>query len=70
METYSAYISHHSISRAPVSNYTCKTLAAAKRKATAEFGEGFADHEIVIEDANGNILATKKIGNNVWNNRL
>lgn len=63
--TYTATISHHSISRAR--EITIRgSLAAAKRAATKEFGGGFLDHRIIIRDAKGCTVAMRVIGERRW----
>jgi hypothetical protein len=43
------------------------TLTKAKQCATAEFGDGFAGHEIIILDnANGEVIARRRIGSRGW----
>lgn len=64
-KTYTISLSHHSISRSREVTYT-GTLAGAKRKATTEFGDGFADHSIVIADADGYTVAKRKMTDRNW----
>ena len=66
MTRYTATIQHHSISRAR-NESVGDTLAAAKRNATAEFGDGYIGHTIIVRDTSlpeypGNIVATRVIG--------
>jgi hypothetical protein len=66
MTTYTATIRHHSISHAHTILID-GTLTKAKQRATAEFGDGFADHEIIILDnANGEVIARRRIGSRGW----
>ena len=64
-KTYTIGLSHHSIGRSREVTYT-GTLAGAKRAATREFGDGFADHSIVIADAEGYPVAKRKISDRKW----
>lgn len=70
MSRYTATISHHSISRAPVVDVG-NDLTAAKRAATREFGGGFNDHVIVIRDTTlpeyDNVVASRRLGSRKWN---
>lgn len=65
MTTYTATITHHSISSARVIEID-GTLTQVKRAATREFGDGFVDHVIVIRDEYGETVATRRIGNSRW----
>ena len=65
MTKYTATIAHHSISRAPVIEVE-GDLTKAKREATKEFGGGFLDHTIVIRDARGDTVASRRIGEKRW----
>ena len=62
--TYVATITHHSLAAAP-----CITihgnLAAAKQAAADRFGDGFADHVIVIY-RRGDLIASRRIGDRNW----
>lgn len=72
MTRYTATIRHHSISRARVEDVG-DTLAAAKRNASAEFGGGFLEHEIVIRDTTlaepDQIVATRRMADRGWTTR-
>lgn len=66
MTTYTATIRHHAVAQAAEIRVT-GTLAQAKRAATARFGGGFNDHEIVIMDeAADEIVARRRIGDRRW----
>jgi len=70
MTTYYATIRHHSISSARV--IEGKSLASVKRRAVAEFGDGYHGHEIIVRErigGNGNdpIVALRTIGQHRWN---
>lgn len=68
MTKYTATIAHHSIARARVLEIE-GTLAQAKRAASREFGDGFADHRIVIRQADGrwdDIVATRRLSDRRW----
>lgn len=65
MSKFTATISHHSISRAPVIEID-GTLTQAKRTATKEFNGGFNDHVIIIRDEFGETVATRRLGDKVW----
>ncbi len=64
-QTYTATIAHHSISRARVIT-SYGSLTAAKRAATREFGEEYRDYNIVIRDAYGDVVATRRVGEARW----
>lgn len=64
---YTIGLSHHSISRSREVSYV-GSLTGAKRKATAEFGDGFADHNVVIWDAAGHVVSSRKISDRNWTN--
>jgi hypothetical protein len=73
MPFFTATISHHSLSRAPLIEVT-GSLLAAKRAATARFGDGFGEHEILIWRANGpgrdeTLVAARRIDAKRWNNQ-
>lgn len=69
MSKYTATIRHHSISRARVID-AGNSLPAAKARASAEFGDGYLDHEIVIyedTDTHGPCMVTsRRIGSDAW----
>lgn len=65
MDTYTATISHHSISRAREIAIT-GTLRAAKAAATREFGGEFQDYNIVISDERGDTVAKRRLGDRTW----
>lgn len=65
--TYTATISHHSISRARTIEVT-GTLTAAKAAATKEFGDDQNDYRIVITDESGQTVASRRIGDSNWCN--
>lgn len=65
MTIYTATISHHSISSARVIEIE-GTLAQAKRAATKEFVDEFVDHRIVIRDADGEVVAARRVGDKSW----
>ena len=60
MTTYTATLSHHSISRAREIRVT-GTLTAAKRAATREFGDEHRDYSIVILDEQGDTVAKRRV---------
>lgn len=72
--TYVATIQHHSISHAPKITFEAMTLGQAKRRATAEFGDGFRGYTIVlfeVSDYDGGLLpvAHRTISNrHHWHN--
>ena len=71
--TYTATIKHHTISSAPVIPVG-DDLAKAKRRATAEFRDGFRDHKIVIfgEQTPSNpsgVVSERRIGGGKWQDR-
>jgi hypothetical protein len=66
--TYTAGIRHHSVAQAPEITVT-GTLAQAKRAATARFGDGFQDHELVILDTHGDVVATRRLDAARWTDR-
>jgi len=68
MTTYTATLAHSSISRAPQIKVS-GTLAAAKRAATGRFGDGFQDHEIRIHDEDGDLVASRRVGDRRWTDR-
>lgn len=63
--TFFATISHHSISRAREIRID-GTLTAAKRAATREFGDEFADYHIVISNERGDTIAKRRVGGGRW----
>lgn len=65
MSKFTATITHHSISSARVIEID-GTLTQAKRAATKEFGDGFVDHRIVIRDADGEVVAARRVGDKSW----
>lgn len=65
MTIYTATISHHSISSARVIEID-GTLTQAKRAATKEFADEFVDHRIVIRDADGEVVAARRVGDKSW----
>lgn len=66
---YTVTISHHSIARAAV--LKAETLDEAKQLGDRKFGDGFADHVIVVRDGdNGEVVATRIIGGGEWNERI
>ena len=65
MTTYTATISHHSISRAREITIT-GTLRAAKAAATREFGDEFLNYNIVIRDESGETVAQRRVGDRNW----
>jgi hypothetical protein len=50
MATYTARLSHHSISRSPRHTLRASTETAAKREARKLLGDGFQGHRIVLEE--------------------
>ena len=64
MTTYTATISHHSISRARTITIV-GSLARAKRAATIEFGGDQQDYKIAIH-ADGQVVATRMLGDTRW----
>lgn len=62
---YHATIQHHSIARAH-SITIDGTLDDAQLTASVEFGDGFPDHTIVITDEIGNIVSSRRIGDDDW----
>lgn len=58
-------LQHHSISQSPEIE-TELDLPAAKRLATKEFGGGFNEHKIVILDANGVLVSSRRIDEKAW----
>lgn len=70
MTTYIATIRHHSISRAREITMTCG-LSAAKRRATAEFGDEQNDYEIVIFDAaRDEIVSRRRLTDRKWTDTI
>ena len=61
---YTVTLSHHSISRA--AKYQAATIEGAKQIGDAEFSGGFNDHKIVVTDENGNTVASRRLGNDEW----
>ena len=66
-QTYQATIRHHSIASARTITVT-GNLTQAKRAATAEFGDGYNDHKIVIANDRGDIVASRTIADKSWTN--
>jgi hypothetical protein len=64
MSTYIVTLSHHSISRAP--QYEAWSIEAAMKIGDEEFSGGFNDHLIVVSDEDGNIVATRKLADDAW----
>ena len=64
-KTYTATITHASISRARVIHIT-GSLLAAKQAATREFAGDFNDYNIVISDADGRTVAIRKMDARQW----
>jgi hypothetical protein len=64
---YIATIRHHSIARAR-SITTQGDLAAAKRAATAEFGDDQQDYILYIENSLGQPAAYRKLSSKRWTN--
>ena len=61
-----ATVVHHSISR----HYEIDVsddIEVAKRQADEQFGDGFVDHTIVIHNARGKTIASRRIGDDDWN---
>lgn len=65
MTTYTATISHHSISLAREITIA-GTLLAAKIAATREFGGEHQDYAIVISDERGETVAKRRVGDRAW----
>lgn len=65
MTIYTATITHQSISSARVIEID-GTLTQAKRAATKEFAGEFVDHRIVIRDADGEVVAARRVGDKSW----
>lgn len=68
MPAFSATIRHHSISRARVVSIE-GTLAQAKRAATREFAGDFNFYEIVLLDADGREIASRRLDAKRWTDR-
>ncbi|MBS7810556.1 hypothetical protein [Roseococcus pinisoli] len=64
---YTATICHSSIASAPEIQVV-GTLQAAKRAATIRFAGGYSDHDIVIHDREGYVVASRSM-NGRWLNR-
>jgi hypothetical protein len=68
---YEISLSHHSLSRSRVVTYS-GTLAGAKRRASAEFGDEFRDYQIVIStiaaDGFPEMVAQRRVGSRGWQN--
>lgn len=66
-KTYIATIRHHSIARAR--SITIEgDLTAAKRAATAEFGDDQQDYVLYIESSLGQPAAYRKLSSKRWTN--
>jgi len=66
MKTYTATISHHSISRARKIEISANTLTAAKSSATREFGGEQVDYIIHLEETNGYGRWSRRVGGGQW----
>ncbi len=65
MARYIASVRHHSIAQHRSIEIN-GTLRHAKATATHEFGAGFVEHEIVILDERGDVVASRRIGAARW----
>jgi hypothetical protein len=70
MPTYTARLSHHSISRAEVHTLKAATEAAAKLEARKLLGDGLQGHRIYLEELAGEgvrlPVATAIVGRPGW----
>jgi hypothetical protein len=65
MPKYTATIRHWSISQAPVIDIE-GTLRIAMLQANKEFGDGIRNHEIVIRDNAGEVVACRRLNDSRW----
>ena len=62
--TYTVSLRHYSFARSP--EYTANTVQEAMRIGDTEFDGGFSDHEIVVFDQEGYIVAFRRM-TGPWN---